>query len=598
MLLPMAVAGQDLTAPPPPSDVPALPLHARLWQAETFARTSTAPSSVLAAQLRSRGFEARDDGSVMVVITGPRGSDPVPAATVASHGGEIRRTWRHRTSAWLPASRASALAAALPDGFVLRPARRPHLVDEGPAVVGSEQYVAVGADGSGKVIAVIDTGYDELTEARAAGAAPPLSSTEFLNYSDTSFEDEDDGPHGTGCVEAAYDHCPGAQWRLYKIDNLTDAATAVDDAIDAGVDVITHSISYFNEGWADDDGDACAMAQDAADAGILFFTSAGNSARRHHQGTFTDPDGDGWHNFADSDELLRITEPAEAATDFYLSWDRTGGSFNYDLYLFDDDLEVIASSTSLFEIYESIDWSTDSGSSQDVHLAVFSNDGDATTFEVFEAKAGDWQEYEVPASSSTTPSNTTDPDVISVGAVHWNQFGQPSGATGVLASYSSRGPSNSGMTLPDLCGPTSTTGVAYPSGFSGTSCATPNAAGAAVAFWSSAPDLSATGVRYLLMEQAGIFRDWGVAGDDDLHGRGGVQLHDHAPDTSWIDRRVGNTLGYPTLPYFFVGQAVQNTPEGGRLVFLGQGYPEALDGLDKPLRLESIGWSAVLGGTR
>jgi hypothetical protein len=589
-------SGQDLTAAPPPVAFPDAPLHARLWQAQALVADSDLPAADLRARLVSRGLAVRADGAIMVVVVGPAGASPVAASLVTAQGGEVRRTWRNRTSAWLPPDRAGALAAALPPGYVLRPADRPVLLDEGPGVVGSDQYVAAGADGSGRTIAVIDAGFARLSDARAAGDAPAVANTAFINYTGTAFEDTNDGTHGTGCVEAAFDHCPGAQWRLYKVAGLTDAGNAVDDAIDAGVDVITHSMAYLNVSWDDDTGGACAMAQAAADGGALFFTAAGNYAELHHEAAFNDPDGDGWHNFAGADELLRITEPANASTSFSLSWDRSGGGFNYDLYLYDDNLNVIASSTSLFEIYESIDWSTSSSTSQDVHLAVYAANGGSTTFEIFEHKAGNWREYETAAGSVVAPSNTSDPNVVAVGAVHWNQFGQPPGSTGVLEDYSSRGPSNSGLTLPDICGPTGTTGTAYPGGFSGTSGATPNVAGAAMAFWSANPDLGATGVRYLLLEQAEIFRDWGAAGDENLHGRGGVQLHEHAPSTSWVDRRVGNTLGYVTLPFFNVGQAVLHTPAGGRIVFLGQAYPEPVNGLAKALTLESIGWSAVLGG--
>ena len=72
-------------------------------------------------------------------------------------------------------------------------------------------------------------------------------------------------------------------------------------------------------------------------------------------------------------------------------------------------------------------------------------------------------------------------------------------------SYSSQGPSNGGMTVPDLTGPTNTTGFTY-STFTGTSCATPNVAGAACAFWSARPTYSNTAIRWLLYEQAELLK--------------------------------------------------------------------------------------------
>lgn len=129
------------------------------------------------------------------------------------------------------------------------------------------------------------------------------------------------------------------------------------------------------------------------------------------------------------------------------------------------------------------------------------------------------------------------------------------------------------MILPNLVGPTNTTDFTHGS-FGGTSCATPNAAGTAAAFWSSAPALSAAGVRHLLFEQAGIFRDWGDPGHDNIYGRGDIRLHTYHDNTVWVDRRFFNIFGSPMVPYFYVAHAQAAAVSGGRIVFLGQSYPE------------------------
>jgi hypothetical protein len=465
---------------------------------------------------------------------------------------------------------------------------------EGPAVTNSEDYRDHGADCTGVTIAVIDSGYIGLVMARANGDAPPPASTTQVNYTPSPFESET--THGTGCTEALFDHCPDAMWRLYKIDSATDLGTAVTDAINHKVDVISHSQSWYNTGWEDDSGPACAAATDAADDGILFFTSAGNSAERHWQGGFNaGPDLDEWHDWANGDETIDIRVPGNGTVTITLSWDTSGGGSDYDLYLFDAlMIVVLAQSTNGGNAYEEFTWTNPSPTAQTVGLAVEWVGGGTTPMEVFHLHDGWWLEHVVAAGSTTSPSNCTHGNIVSVGAVEHGDYGFAPGTVGIIEDYSSRGPSNSGMTLPDLVGPTDTTGFTFPLGFGGTSCATPNLAGAAAAFWSSAPLLGAEGVHYLIFEQARIFKDWGAVGADNDYGRGGVWLHTYHADTVWVDRRAGNAAGLPTLPYYYVSHAQFFAESGGRVVFLGQSYPEPVT-LDRDLVYETIGWPALLG---
>jgi hypothetical protein len=250
----------------------------------------------------------RADGKVNVEIVGPPGSPALTTAALTPFGGEVDNTWRHRVEAWIPVEQLSAVARTLPPGYIMERVAPLHYDDvngEGPGVVNSAGYRNGGANGSGKTIAVIDGGYDNLTEARANGDAPSLAASALVNYTGNAFEEPDDGTHGTGCVEAAYDHCPGATGRIYKINSLTDMGTAVDNAIANGVDVISHSLSRYNLGWNDNEGDACAAAN-----GILFFTSAGNRADQHWQGNFSSPDADGWHDYVSGDETIDIDVPS------------------------------------------------------------------------------------------------------------------------------------------------------------------------------------------------------------------------------------------------------------------------------------------------
>ena len=216
--------------------------------------------------------------------------------------------------------------------------------------------------------------------------------------------------------------------------------------------------------------------------------------------------------------------------------------------------------------------------------------GNATSIQLF--TRDEPLEHRIGGGSISSPANSDESNVISVGAVHVDSFAYSSGKDGIIESWSSMGPSNSGRIEPDLVSPTKCTTTF--SRFSGTSCATPNASGTAAAFWSADTNLSASGARYLLLEMAEIFKDWGVPGNDTVYGRGGIRLHTYHANTIWVDRDAGNTDGSDTIPYYYVSDAQDSATAGGRVVFLGDNYLEIIT-LNKELLYESIGGSAVLG---
>ena len=232
-----------------------------------------------------------------------------------------------------------------------------------------------------------------------------------------------------------------------------------------------------------------------------------------------------------------------------------------------------------------------------MNVVVTKYSGADLELELFGHGGGTW-EHVVSQGSTTSPSNTTHARVISVGAVDWSDFPAPSGTTGILMGYSSRGPSNSGTALPDLVGPTGTAGFTYPAangGFTGTSSATPNAAGALCALWSSVPPFQEGAVRWLYREQSRRHRDWGAGGPDPLYGDGGASLAPFAPGTTWLARGYGNTGNLPSGPLYTLAAAQLAAATNGRILALPGSYPEAPITLSKALRVDGFGGSAVLG---
>jgi len=572
-----------------------LPMHSVLYDLAQAINKQQVPTlqraSKAVAFAEKFGLKANAEGKVSVEIVNRQGQNPISSNLVNRFDGDIDAAWRHRTSAWIPPDQLINLAQALPKDFYMERANVPVPDNEGPQVMRSDAYRNGDADGRGIQIAIIDLGFANLGDAQASGAAPAnLTSLDYVGGTDNEV-------HGTACLETVFDHAPGADYFLYRIGNVTHLGNAIDDAIANGVDIISHSLGWYNTGWDDNSGDVCAAVQNATAHGILFFTSAGNFARKHWQGSFNDSDSDTWHDWVNGDEGLNVEVPNNGEVTFHLSWNTAGDIFDFDLILTDLNLNILDESDTQGEDFETVFWRNTTGMRDTVLVFVQRLSGGDTEIELFEGDNGRWLEHVVAAGSTISPANSTQSNCISVGAVYRTNYSSASGTTGIITGYSSLGPTNSGNTAPSVCGPTGTTTVAYGGEFHGTSASAPNVAGAAAAFWSSAPQLSASAVRYLLLEKAGIFKNWGAAGFDNTYCRGGIALHTFQANTVWVDRRSGNFFGFPWLPYFFLVHAQKAAVNNGRIVFLGQNYREPIT-LNKPLRYESIGWPAVVGASQ
>jgi hypothetical protein len=567
-----------------------LPMQTVLYELDQLVNRGKLSTEEITKTIHDMGLLGRDDGRVNIEIINQIGKTAIEPDIVHRFNGVIDATWRHRASVWIVPDKLTSLARVLPHGFYMEQANVPVADDEGPGVTGSDEYRNAGANGIGVRIGVIDVGYEQLTNAINAGNAPTTSTR--TNYvTGTTFESG--GTHGTRCVETVFDHAPGATYFLYKIENVTHFGNAVDHAVANNVDILSHSLAHYNTGWNDNSGDACAAAQTAANNGILFFTSAGNEARRHWQGLYNSTDGDNWHDWTPNDESVNISMANGATASFRLSWNTAGGTYDYDLYLFDATLtNILAWSLNYGNDYESITYTNNTGVAQTVHLAVWRYSGGATTMEVF-GSGGTWLQHIISLGSTASPSNTTHPNVISIGAVDHNDFASPSDTSGIIMDYSSQGPTNSGNQAPDISGPTNTT-VTGGLSFGGTSCAAPNVAGAAAAFWSSASSLSASGVRHLLFEKAKIFKDWGENGSDMIYGHGGVQLYSYYANTVWVDKDAGNISGSPALPYYTVAQAQNAVTSQGRVVFLSDTYQETIILNKGSILYDNIGDPAII----
>ncbi len=342
--------------------------------------------------------------------------------------------------------------------------------------------------------------------------------------------------HGTACSEIVHDVAPNAQLYLVNFDTDVEYAQAVDYLISQHVDIVSHSISWFNCDLGDGTGSIDQRVNEAAAAGILWFSAAGNQAQSHYKALYAPCP------FYDSDTGLtdwyQMFEPAIGirnrvtvmAGDTLVVWMRwpqypfTAPYFawhDFDLYLLDSATpsnNVVAWSTGIQPYndtnpgYEALVYTAPVNGTYSIVINDYSSHySQATPLELFTTTNHPMQ-YQTAAASLTCPADNA--NAIAVGAT---QVSNDS-----LEWFSSQGPTTDGRAKPDVVAPDRVTTASYgATGFAGTSAAAPHAAGEA-ALWRGA-DVSKT-----MSALGGYIKssalDLGTAGFDYLYGAGRIAL--------------------------------------------------------------------------
>ncbi|MES2777588.1 MAG: S8 family serine peptidase [Bacteroidota bacterium] len=497
--------------------------------------------------------------------------DVINGQILQGMGFELAGTWKNRSSCWIKLEQAVTLAQHLPEEYNMELVLLPKHDNEGPVQQNSDSYVSgTSRGGAGRRIAVFDGAFSNLQTRINNGVCPTPTYIWANGAVSTIAGVNTGGVHGTACLETVFDHAPNAAYELYVVFNGTEMGQAVDLCETHDVDIITHSMSRYNTGWNDNTGAYSDAVDDFIDGGRLFFTSSGNRAESHWEGSFIDGDTDDWHNFNGNDEQNNITYDGNGSIHVALSWAPVI-NVDYDVYVYSVSTgNVVGSSTNTGVFaYEEISIDPPAGN---YYIAVKKKGTVNATFEFFTHQDGvsDY-EYQIATGSNTSPSNTTNNNCISVGAVNLNQYASAGGSTGIVTSYSSRGPTNSGNLVPKVIAPTATTTQTY-GAFTGTSCSTPNAAGMAAAFWSANTDLDATGVRQIIFRMAEIYKDWGTVGTDFIYGHGGLYLYEYASNLRYMLRTSENSaVTNNTRPYYNMAVSQMNAQSNATVIILNNG---------------------------
>ena len=476
-------------------------------------------------------------GLVEVVIR-PKFYDPhqVDFSRLQSLGVMIETVSKNLVLALVPVERLKEVAETVSGvAFVRRP-YRPYalaITSEGVSLTGASTFHSEGYYGQGAKVAIIDLGFQGLSEAVNAGELANVVYT--YDYTGTGLETGTE--HGTAVAEIVHDMAPQADLYLFKIGNEVHLQEAVDYCVSDGIHIINHSVGWFNTNFYDGTGVIAETAAYAREQGILWINAAGNYASDGHwQGSFKDLDGDGWLDFgfgkdyldADiRDEDLRIWAQAGEVVLIYLTWDDWPASDqDYDLYLYDSSGNLVASSTAsqtgTQEPSEAIKYSVMTSGYYGIGIKRYSAP-QAPVLELFAFKDGAVaalnMEYHQPQSSLPAPANAA--KALTVGAINYVDW-----SVGPQAPYSSQGPTNqskfsSSITKPDVMGPDGVSSYAYSGQFYGTSAAAPHVAGAAALLLSEDPTRTAGQLEAKLIGDA---VDMGPSGKDNVYGWGRLNL--------------------------------------------------------------------------
>ena len=316
------------------------------------------------------------------------------------------------------------------------------------------------------------------------------------------------GRHGVACAEVIRDIAPDAELYLVRVTGLTSLENAVDWAIREDIDLISMSLSFFNESAYDGGGPVNKPMDKLVDAGILMVTSAGNYASEHWAGDWRDDDQDNVMEFHPGDEGLWVYW-TRGNRRLDVMWDEwaTCGETDLDVYVYDSADELVGRSTTRQrppaqrtedDSCLPVERTTVNAWEDGWYRVVLNRHRGQVPGRVdLFARGGD---LERPVAAGSIVDPGTHPGVFTVGAVRARNY-----LVQDVEAFSSQGPTASGLNKPDIAGPNGLTTYAYgPTSFYGTSAATPAVTAALAVLMGSDPELTPQQAADQLMASAQI----------------------------------------------------------------------------------------------
>jgi hypothetical protein len=423
-------------------------------------------SAARAGQADSRFVSRTGDGiRVGVTVEAEPGRAGDVAGLVARHGS-VASAFAGSIDASLPPDAVVEVADAPGVRAVRRPtpvagATRGSVVSEGLGNVNASSTLGdAGITGSNVTVAVIDTGFD------AANGEIDHHVAGFRDFEGDGMDNES-GLHGTAVAELVVDTAPNASLLLYEVETSTQMGAAIEHVTrNTSADVASMSLGLLT-GPFDGSSAIDAAIDDSVDDGTAWFVSAGNYADgQHYNQTWVDEDGDDWLDVPGSGSSIDVS--ADAGFEVYVSWggENVAGE-DYDVYLNQSGTAVDSSTNEQNGDGRAVEV-VGADAAGEYTLRIRNADADGTAdFDVFVNGRGSL----APSTSARSVARpATAESAVAVGAVYYRDND--------LRRFSSRGPTVDGRTKPELVGPDGVSTSTYAT-FSGTSAATPHAAGVA-----------------------------------------------------------------------------------------------------------------------
>ncbi|HET7153005.1 MAG TPA: S8 family peptidase [Candidatus Kapabacteria bacterium] len=433
-----------------------------------------------------------------------------------SYYGKINK----RVQALVPMSRLEQLAG---DGNVnwVQPPARPYadVTSEGVALTYANTYQnhVPAYDGTGVKVAIVDLGFSGYQAKLGTELPATVTALSFRADNDITGGGQ---VHGTACAEVVHDMAPGAQLYLLNFSSLSELSNAINYCVSNGIKVISHSIGWTDISFYDGTGDLQTIVDYATNNGIMWCNSAGNQQNRHWDGTFSDPDANGWENFSGNDEDININLAANTGATLSLTWNEWPiAASDYDLFLYNNSGTLVASSTNVQngtqppaeELYYV------PSTTGTYHIKIKKNSGNAVRLALF-CFEYDFNEYNVTARSLLDPAPVA--NAFTVGAANVG--------TDIIENFSSLGPTEDGRLKPDISAPDGNSNSVYGT-FYGTSSACPHTAGASALLISQDNTRTVAQLKSILKQNS---VDLGPAGPDDSYGAGRLRMPDITDPTT------------------------------------------------------------------
>lgn len=486
------------------------------------------PTHDIQRWIEEAGRDPAFAASHVVVIVEADAAASLPAH-IRGQGGAIRYRWDRLHEVSIPAGRLASLLRGLPANALVR-APYPHqalaVTGQGVALTGGTDMQALGSNGAGVRVGVIDLGFANLASAQASGDLP--ADLIAADYTGTGLSGSTD--HGTNVAEIVHDMAPGAQLYLARVNTDVQLQQAMSEMAAAGVSIINHSVGWYGASFYDGTGPICNTTSQAQHNNILWVNAAGNDRMRHYMAALTDSDADLRHEFASGQNYNSVGLTAGREFRLVLNWDAyPTTNIDYNLYLYNGDPDaggaVVAQSTTrqrgtaASRPYEAIAYTPSVSGTYYIVVRKYQSSTASTRFALFSLEPA--LGIRTFASSLVGPADCA--SVFSVGATN---------LTDLPESFSSEGPTTDGRAKPDVSAPdrvqTSLTGS-----FLGTSASSPHVAGAAALLWSQNSTLGLDQLRGLLVSTS---KDLHTPGFDFRTGSGRLSLdadgdgHNHDTD--------------------------------------------------------------------